>query len=90
MTTFQNPSQSNKWLCTKCNTWCSLQSRVCSWCGATKPGPRAEATTTESASTPPIVRREQESLNKLRNLIAKLSIDKKEELIVHIEKTYKI
>lgn len=90
MDTIQNPSHSNKWHCTRCNTWCTLQARQCSWCGAGRPDTRQEATITESTSTPPEIRKQQEILNKIRSLVAKIAPENREELLSYIEKTYRV
>lgn len=90
MEAFQNPNTTNRWKCSKCNTYSSSQARQCSWCGAGKPGTRDIATTTESKSTPDAIKREQTVLNKIRNLVSKLAVEQKEELLEHIEKTYRI
>ena len=90
METIQNPDMNGKWKCLACNTWCSNQAKQCSWCGKARQGVRDVATTTESKSTPDSVKREQEALNKLRNLATRLPVEQKEELIAYIEKTYRI
>lgn len=90
MTIFQNASHSNKWACPRCNTWCSVEVKRCSWCGGGRPGTRDEATITDSPGIPDQIREEQLALNKLRLLITKLNTTQKAELLHHIEEKYKV
>jgi len=91
METIQDTTHPNQWKCSKCNTWCSNGFNRCSWCGAAKPNtPRPTATITESVGTPDEIRLEQETLNKIRVLSAKLTIDEKTQLLKYIEETFKV